>query len=82
MAKSLHSENPCVLTQASVHELLDKEAKFGMTNIVMYRGFQEKIEQLKRRITKFLIELKDQGKVIAAYDACLVHEFQYIHPRN
>ncbi|MCC3379488.1 methyltransferase domain-containing protein [Paenibacillus farraposensis] len=64
-----HSENPCFLTQASVHELLDKEAKFGMKNIEMYRGFQEKIEQLKRRIMKFLIELKDQGKVIAGYGA-------------
>ncbi|KGP80871.1 MULTISPECIES: class I SAM-dependent methyltransferase [unclassified Paenibacillus] len=64
-----HSENPDLLIQPSVHELLAKEDELGMTNIEMYRGFQARIVQLKRRITKFLIELKDEGKIIAGYGA-------------
>lgn len=64
-----HSENPDFVIQSSVHELLAKEVKLGMANIEMYRGFQARIVQLKRRITKFLIELKDQGKVVAGYGA-------------
>ncbi|WP_336762391.1 class I SAM-dependent methyltransferase [Paenibacillus sp. USHLN196] len=64
-----HSGNPDLLIQPSVHELLANEVKLGMTNIEMYRGFQARIVQLKRRITKFLIELKDEGKVIAGYGA-------------
>lgn len=64
-----HSGNPDLLIQSSVHELLANEVKLGMTNIEMYRGFQVNIVQLKRRITKFLIELKDEGKIIAGYGA-------------
>ncbi|PJN58908.1 hypothetical protein PAEAM_35590 [Paenibacillus sp. GM1FR] len=64
-----HSDNPDFVIQPSIHELLAKEVKLGITNIEMYKGFQTKIVQLKRKITKFLIELKEQGKVVAGYGA-------------
>ncbi|MGG4212053.1 class I SAM-dependent methyltransferase [Paenibacillus sp. FSL L8-0638] len=64
-----HVENKETSIQSSVHELLEKELQFGITDIEMYKKFQLRVVQLKRKITNFLIQLKTNEKVVVGYGA-------------
>ena len=52
-----------------VKHLLEKENRQGMQTIDYYQGFQEKVDQVKFSLLKFLIEKKLEGKLVAAYGA-------------
>lgn len=52
-----------------VQELKEREEKIGITNMDFYHSFSEKVKRTKRDILRFLIELKESGKKIAAYGA-------------
>ncbi|MBK9533320.1 MAG: class I SAM-dependent methyltransferase [Chitinophagaceae bacterium] len=52
-----------------VKDLLDKEAAFGLKDLEVYTGFQQKAEKVKNDFTKFLIEAKNEGKTVAGYGA-------------
>lgn len=52
-----------------VMELVDRERAFGLETLEFYLSFNEKIEKTKRRILKFMIEAKDDGKTIVGYGA-------------
>jgi SAM-dependent methyltransferase len=54
---------------ARVEELLHCEAQAGILNAGYYAGFQAKSDQVKNDFLAFLLEVKRQGKTVAAYGA-------------
>lgn len=52
-----------------VKQLKAKEAAAGLEDIETYLTFGEQVKATKRKLLKFLIEAKSQGKAIAAYGA-------------
>lgn len=53
----------------SVIELLNEEKKWGVDNFELYKNFGQKVEKLKGTLNNLLMDLKHQGKRIAAYGA-------------
>jgi 2-polyprenyl-3-methyl-5-hydroxy-6-metoxy-1,4-benzoquinol methylase len=56
-------------TNETVENLLQEEANFGLTNIDFLIKYDEQVKQTKRDLVAKLIELKNEGKRIAAYGA-------------
>jgi SAM-dependent methyltransferase len=54
---------------AKVEELITEENNTGMTTIDFYRGFQEYAEKVKNDFLQFLIDKKNEGKVVVGYGA-------------
>ena len=54
---------------ARVEKLVSEENKAGMTSIAFYKGFQEHAEKVKNNFLKFLIEKKEDGKLVVGYGA-------------
>ena len=53
----------------SVTDLLDEEAAWGVKLIKFYRGFAERVANVKTSLRRLLAECKSQGARIAAYGA-------------
>ena len=53
----------------SVPKLLEKERTFGLANMQTYAQFNKQMERIKLDSVKLLVELKRQGKRIAAFGA-------------
>jgi SAM-dependent methyltransferase len=53
----------------SVHSLLKKEASQGITEFSYYEDFAKRVQELRDFLMKMLVNLKRQGKTIAAYGA-------------
>lgn len=51
----------------SVDAVLAQERAAGMETMDFYAGFQDKIEKIKTDLLSFLLEMKKQGKTVAAY---------------
>jgi cyclopropane fatty-acyl-phospholipid synthase-like methyltransferase len=49
--------------------LLARERAEGVDRIETYRSFERRVRQAKREILRFLVDLKDDGKSVAAYGA-------------
>lgn len=58
-----HSKSP------HLKSLLDLEKEANINTSTYYKRFQGKAEKIKNNFLKFLLEAKDQGKVVAAYGA-------------
>ena len=56
-------------TQVSVENLLREEVNCGLLNLQTYLGFQPRADKIKDDLLTFLIEMKRNGKKIAAYGA-------------
>jgi SAM-dependent methyltransferase len=56
-------------TEPAVHNMLEREKKFGLNNLQVYQNFQEKADKVKNDFLAFLIEQKRAGKSVAAYGA-------------
>jgi hypothetical protein len=54
---------------AKVEELITEENNAGMTTIDFFRGFQEHAEKVKNDFLRFLIDKKNEGKVVVGYGA-------------
>ena len=52
-----------------VESLVAEENNAGMTSIAFYKGFQEHAERVKNDFLKFLIEKKEDGKLVVGYGA-------------
>lgn len=52
-----------------VPALLEVEARAGLTDPTVYRGFQAKAEKVKDDFHAFLLQAKREGRVVAAYGA-------------
>jgi hypothetical protein len=57
------------IVDTRVDHLISEETMAGMTSIDFYCGFQEHAEKVKNDFLKFLIEKKDQGKLVVGYGA-------------
>ena len=49
--------------------LLDEEANWGVNRLEFYEGFAQRVERLKASLRGLLIQLKREGKRLAAYGA-------------
>ena len=52
-----------------VERLVAEENNAGMTSIAFYKGFQEHAEKVKNNYLKFLIEKREEGKLVVGYGA-------------
>ena len=55
--------------EPSVEKLLGEEASAAMHSLDFYRGFQERAEKAKNDFLKFLLDKKEEGKVVVGYGA-------------
>lgn len=55
--------SPCV------REFLDREAAAGLTNPQIYKEFPERVGRVKDGLLRFLLQVKSEGRSIAAYGA-------------
>jgi SAM-dependent methyltransferase len=53
----------------AVSQLLEQEAAWGVTKIDFYRGFSDRVEQVKGSLRSLLADLKGKGARVAAYGA-------------
>lgn len=53
----------------SIKELLAGEEKKGLKDLTTYRNFEQKVQETKRNILKFMIQAKEEGKTICGYGA-------------
>jgi SAM-dependent methyltransferase len=60
-----HGENP----HHSVQLLVDEEAAWGVNKSEFYRGFSDRVTNVKISLCRLLADIKSQGKHIAAYGA-------------
>jgi len=66
---ALHAKNDTIPISERVSELIEKEKKFGITNISTYTNFSEKCKAVKQSIREFFISAKNEGKKIVCYGA-------------
>jgi len=52
-----------------VLEMLEREKAFGLQDLSVYRGFQQKANKVKNDFIAFLVEQKREGKSVSAYGA-------------
>jgi len=52
-----------------VLEMLEREKAFGLQDLSVYRGFQQKANKVKNDFIGFLVEQKRKGKSVSAYGA-------------
>lgn len=64
-----HEENPKYTVAKRVDTLLLQEEKAGLFDTAVYGKFGERVRLTKRKLLALLIQLKNQGKTIAAYGA-------------
>ncbi|MDF1630579.1 MAG: class I SAM-dependent methyltransferase [Alcanivoracaceae bacterium] len=53
----------------TVGAVLQGEKEFGLLDIAVYQGFQQRVEAVKDRFVEFLVDAKQQGKSVLAYGA-------------
>ncbi|MFA5234905.1 MAG: class I SAM-dependent methyltransferase [Sulfurimonas sp.] len=63
-----HLENPVEISQ-KVEHLLKEEKAFGLMEMDIYQGFQEKANKVKYDLLAFLLEAKKENKKVVAYGA-------------
>jgi SAM-dependent methyltransferase len=54
---------------SAVQELLEEEAAWGVGSLDFYRGFADRVEELKHTLRKFIATLKQRKEHLAAYGA-------------
>ncbi|HUP28825.1 MAG TPA: class I SAM-dependent methyltransferase, partial [Usitatibacter sp.] len=54
---------------AAVAAMLDREKRFGLTQLATYRGFQKKADKVRDDFKRFLEDQKRAGKTVAGYGA-------------
>jgi SAM-dependent methyltransferase len=64
-----HDNATTPIISKRVTKLEEKEIKAGLDCLETYLTFGEKVKQTKHKLLRFLIEAKNQGKMIVAYGA-------------
>ena len=64
-----HAEDPDKPESAAARELRERERAAGLQRLETYSGYGRRVEQDKRQILSFLIDLKQQGQRVAGYGA-------------
>jgi SAM-dependent methyltransferase len=63
-----HDSDPRA-TEPTLSAMLKREKAFGLQDLGVYQGFQQKADKVKNDFLTFLIEQKRAGKSVAAYGA-------------
>jgi SAM-dependent methyltransferase len=64
-----HAEDTARKVEASVAQLVAREAAAGLAQLQTYAGFAEAVRETKRSLLEFLIAAKRAGKRVAGYGA-------------
>ena len=64
-----HAEGLTRVISENVNALVEKEMSMGLNGIAYYHGFQEKANQIKYDLLRFLIKQKENNRKVAAYGA-------------
>jgi hypothetical protein len=64
-----HAADTSHPTEPSVDQLLRKEKAKGMDTLAYYKGFQQKVNEVKNAFLSFLLQARKEGKKVAAYGA-------------
>jgi SAM-dependent methyltransferase len=64
-----HAEDTSKRETDAARELAERERAAGYESLDTYRGYGRRVEQDKRQILRFLIDLKEQGQRVVAYGA-------------
>jgi SAM-dependent methyltransferase len=64
-----HSEDPGKPESEAARELRERERTAGYERLETYLGYGPRVEQDKRQILRFLIDLKEQGSSVVGYGA-------------
>jgi hypothetical protein len=64
-----HAEDSAMSVSPKVEELRMKEEAAGLTRMKTYFAFSERVQETKRKILEFLIQIKREGKRICGYGA-------------
>lgn len=64
-----HQENPHILISQNVHNLREKEIKFGLNNLQTYLTFEKKVIKTRENLVNFITKAKREGKKIVGYGA-------------
>lgn len=63
-----HKENNIAVSQ-NIQQLLEEEQTFGLFDMEIYKGFQEKANKVKYDLLSFLLQAKKENKKVVAYGA-------------
>lgn len=63
-----HSQNSIEISQ-NIQQLLEEEQTFGLFDMEIYKGFQEKANKVKYDLLAFLLQAKKENKKVVAYGA-------------
>ncbi|MFC5469721.1 methyltransferase domain-containing protein [Cohnella suwonensis] len=64
-----HGEDSGKLVHSRVNNLLLNEETMGLTELALYRKFNDQVKETKWKILNFLISARREGKTIAGYGA-------------
>ncbi|WP_418181129.1 class I SAM-dependent methyltransferase [Aliarcobacter lanthieri] len=64
-----HKENNFFEISNNVENLLEEEKSFGIFDMNIYKGFQEKANKVKYDLLEFLLKAKKENKKVVAYGA-------------
>jgi 2-polyprenyl-3-methyl-5-hydroxy-6-metoxy-1,4-benzoquinol methylase len=64
-----HEEDETRLVTENVTELRERELREGFDRLETYRGFARQVEETKRSLLEFLIQVKREGKTVVGYGA-------------
>lgn len=64
-----HKENNSIEISHNVENILKEEKSFGLFDMNIYQGFQEKANKVKYDLLTFLLQTKKEGKKVIAYGA-------------
>jgi len=64
-----HAENAAMPVGERVGLLRQQETAAGMLRLDHYRGFGERVKQVKRNLLRFLIDARERGKKVVGYGA-------------
>lgn len=68
-ARHTENEAPLFATTDRVAAMKTLETDFGLTNMDTYTAFDEEVKATKRKLLKFLIQAKEEGKSVVGYGA-------------
>ena len=64
-----HNNNDQKIPSQAVTDILDEEDRFGLNQIKIYQEFQQHANDIKNQLLNFLIEKKEENKLVVAYGA-------------
>ncbi len=64
-----HTENTALAVEPAVEALRRKERQAGLDRLETYSDFSRQIQEVKRRLVRFLLDAQEQGKTVVGYGA-------------